>query len=119
MNIDSEVSRLHFENFLWFVFIVLSCLNIIGDLNDEIFLKENNLYYKKQSNLIFTFTIMVTLFIYLYYFIRNYKAYELSTDDQKQMYFIKLLGSSFFVLGVFCLLYFQINQKSFLGSPVI
>ncbi len=70
MNIDSEVSRLHFENFLWFVFIVLSCLNIIGDLNDEIFLKENNLYYKKQSNLIFTFTIYLFIFIILLEIIR-------------------------------------------------
>lgn len=119
MNIDSEISRLHFENFLWFLFIILSCLNIYGDYDEELFLEKHNVYYKRESHAIFTFTIMITLFIYLYFFIRNYKAYELASEREKRLYSIKLLGSAFFILGVLCLLYFQLYEKSFVGSPLI
>lgn len=83
MNIDSEISRLHFEDFLWFLFIILSCLNIYGDYDEELFLEKHNVYYKRESHAIFTFTIMITLFIYLYFFIRNYKAYELASEREK------------------------------------
>lgn len=119
MNIDSEISRLHFENFLWFLFIILSCLNIYGDYDEELFLKKHDVYYKRESHAIFTFTIMITLFIYLYFFIRNYKAYELASEREKRLYSIKLLGSAFFISGVLCLLYFQLYVKSFVGSPLI
>lgn len=47
MNIDSEISRLHFEDFLWFLFIILSCLNIYGDYDEELFLEKHNVYYKR------------------------------------------------------------------------
>ena len=119
MNIDSEISRLHFENFLWFLFIILSCLNIYGDYDEELFLEKHNVYYKRESHAIFTFTIMITLFIYLYFFIRNYKAYELASEREKRLYSIKLLLIAFFISVVLFLLYFQLYEKSFVGSPLI
>ena len=75
---------------------MLSLLNIYGDLDDEKFLKTNHTFYKVESNYIFNFTLTVTLFIYLYFFIRNYKKYEAIDDSQKDIYLVKVLGSAFF-----------------------
>lgn len=119
MKMGKEIFRLEFENLLWVIFIMLSLLNIYGDLDDEKFLKTNNTSYKMESNYIFNFTLTVTLFIYLYFFIRNYKKYESIDDSQKDIYLVKLLGSAFLIAGIICLLYFQNQQNSFLGSPAI
>lgn len=116
---DKEIFRLEFENLLWVIFIMLSLLNIYGDLDDEKFLKTNNTSYKMESNYIFNFTLTVTLFIYLYFFIRNYKKYMEVNNYQKKLYSVKLFGSIFLIVGVICLLYFQSHQNSFVGSPAI
>lgn len=119
MDIENDISRLHFENFLWILFIILACLNILGDYDDEKFLNTNFFSYKEESNYIFIFTIFITLVIYFYFFIRNYELYRLASVNEQNQYFIKLFGSSLLIVGTLCLLYFQINEKNFIGSPVI
>ena len=57
MDIENDISRLHFENFLWILFIILACLNILGDYDDEKFLNTNFFSYKEESNYIFIFTL--------------------------------------------------------------
>lgn len=109
MNVNNDVSRLHFESFLWFLFIVIACLNILGNCDDEMFLNSHVFYYKEESNYIFTFTIFITLVIYFYFFIRNYETYRLAPIDEKNQYLLKLFGSSLLVAGILCLLYCQIN----------
>lgn len=119
MNIDKEIFRLDFENFLWFLFIILSFLNICGDNDDKKYLKSGESYYSREANHIFTFTLAVTFFIYLYFFVRNYKMYEAVSDSRKKLYLIKLLGSSFLIAGTICLWYFQNKESLFVGSPAI
>lgn len=118
-NIYKEVQRLNFEDFLWLTFAILSLLNIYGDYDDKKYLKSGNNIYRIESNQIFTLTLVVTFFIYLYFFIRNYKNYEVSAENEKKLYSIKLLGSAFLIAGIICLLYFQTRQTSFIGSPAI
>lgn len=118
-NNDSKINRLKFENILWLIFAIICIMNIYGD-NDEIeYLETNDKSYEKKSNEIFKFTLMVTLFIYIYFFLRNLKAYEQATVEEKNLYLIKLLGSSFLIAGVLCLIYFQENETSFVGSPAL
>ena len=119
MNIDKEIFRLDFENFLWFLFIILSFLNICGDNDDKKYLQSGESYYSREANHIFTFTLAVTFFIYLYFFVRNYKMYEAVSDSRKKLYLIKLLGSSFLIAGTICLWYFQNKESLFVGSPAI
>lgn len=116
-NVYGEIRRLDFENFLWETFIILSLLNIYGDNDDKKYLQSKDNKYKEKSNKIFTFTLIVTFFIYVYFFLRNYNSYEKATESQKNLYLIKLLGSAFLIAGVLCLLYFQTRQTSFIGSP--
>lgn len=117
--ITSEINRLKFEDFLWVVFAILCLINVYGDCNDKEYLKTHNNTFRKNSNKIFEFTLIVTFLIYIYFFIRNYKAYVKATEEEKRLYVIKVLGSAFLIAGVLCLLYFQDSQSSFIGSPAI
>lgn len=118
-NVIDEIGRLNFEDLLWILFIILSLSNIYGDYEEKEYLKTNNYKYKNTSNHIFEITLILTFFIYIYFFTRNYKAYEKESEEDKQLYSIKLLGSLFLIIGILCLIYFQTNQKSFVGSPAL
>lgn len=115
----SELERLNFEDCLWILFAVLCFANVYGDYNDKEYLKTHNANFQVKSNQIFEFTLIVTLFIYIYFFLRNYKFYEEAEEQKKQLYLIKLLGSSLLIAGVICLIYFQSHQESFIGAPAL
>ena len=113
MNIDSEIMRLNFEDFLWVVFMILAGLNIYGDYDDKEYLRSNVISYKEKSNSIFTLTLTITFFIYFYFLFRNYKNYVSVPDYVKSLYFIRLLGSFFWLL-VFVVFYiFKRTLNSF------
>ena len=113
----NELKRLNFEDALWIIFAILCFLNVFGDYLEKEYLKTDINNYDKQSNEVFTFTLIVTLFIYIYFFLRNYNIYKNVSQQQKSLYSIKVMGSVFLIAGVICLLYFQKNNKSFIGSP--
>ena len=118
-NVDEQIKRLNFEDFLLVVFICLSIFNIIGDSYEKEYLKTRNVYFKGSANKIFDFTLSITIIIYLYFVVRNYYSYKGVTDDKKGLYSIKLFGSILIIVGAICLLYFQKKQNSFIGIPAI
>lgn len=113
----NELKRLDFEDFLWVIFIIIALLNIYGDYNDKEFLKTHRSQFKKNANLIFEITLIITFLIYIYFFMRNYYFYQKATLEEKQLYLIKVLGSTFLLAGVILLIYFQTKQTDFLGTP--
>ena len=119
VEINSEFQRLDFENIIWVIFVFLSILNLFGDSLEKEYLESNNNSIKTKTNQLFIISILATLLIYIYFFLRNYYALYNISDDKKELYTIKILASIFFVLGTMCLLYFQINQSSFIGTPAI
>lgn len=118
-DILNEINRLNFEDFLLLVFIVLSIINIYGDYNEKEFIKTSDRKYKNKANVIFEITLFVTLFIYLYFFIRNYNAYQKAEEKDKKLFIIKLIGSGLLIAGIICLIYFQDKQTSFTGTPAL
>lgn len=118
-DILNEINRLNFEDFLLLVFIVLSIINIYGDYNEKEFIKTSDRKYKNKANVIFEITLFVTLFIYLYFFIRNYNAYQKAEEKDKKLFIIKLMGSGLLIAGIICLIYFQDKQTSFTGTPAL
>ena len=115
----SELERLNFEDFLWIVFAVLCLANVYGDYNDKEYLKTHDPIFQTRSNKVFEFTLIITFFIYIYFLSRNYKFYEKVPEQEKQLYFVKVLGSCFLLAGSICLIYFQTTQNSFIGSPAL
>lgn len=118
-DILNEINRFNFEDFLLLVFIVLSIINIYGDYNEKEFIKTSDRKYKNKANVIFEITLFVTLFIYLYFFIRNYNAYQKAEEKDKKLFIIKLIGSGLLIAGIICLIYFQDKQTSFTGTPAL
>lgn len=118
MNIfNNDLERLNFEDFLWILFIGLALLNIVGDNLLKEFIIDNNAEDSVKANNIFLFVLVVTFFIYLYFFIRNFNALERASEDNRRLLFIKLLGSTFLIAGIICLIYFQSKQTNFIGTP--
>ena len=115
---NKELRLLDFEICLSIVFIGLSLLNIWAEIEEKEYIKTHDNKYKMDANKIFKLTITLSIFVYLYYFIRNYKAYEKVDEDKKKLFAVKLWGSSLFIAGALCLLYFQNKQTSFLGTPI-
>lgn len=116
---QSELRRLDFENFLWVIFIFLAVLNIIGDLDDQDFIRNGNKEKQIEANKIFEFTVSVTIFIYIYYLLRNYAFYVNADGKTKEQLFIKLFGSVLLLVGALCLLYFQKIESGFEGTPAV
>lgn len=115
--IINELNRLNFEDFLWIIFIAIGIITIYGNYNQKMYIKTKDDYFNKKSNDIFEIALTTSLLIYIYFFTRNYKAYNNSSKEEKNLYEIKLVGSSLFIIGILCLLHFQEKQTSFVGSP--
>ena len=117
----SKVKELEFEKVLWWVVIFLSALNIYGDNLEQLFFKNNNIGAEKKAKRIFVFTITVSLIIYLYYVYRNYKYYSVSKFRRNDtfLYLIRLIGSIFVVVGVIFILYYEVKEKTPVGTPTI
>lgn len=117
----SKVKELEFEKVLWWIVIFLSALNIYGDNLEQLFFKNNNIGAEKKAKKIFIFTITVSLIIYLYYVYRNYKYYNVSKFKRNEtfLYLIRLIGSIFVVVGVIFILYYEVKEKTPVGTPTI
>ena len=115
---NEEINRLNFENFIWITFASLCILNINGDNLEKEYIQDNNEYAHNKANKIFEFTLTITLLIYIYFFLRNYRALK-KEKQQKKLYEIKLLGSTLLIAGIICLIYFQKKQRTFSGSPAL
>ena len=115
----SEINRLSFEDILWIIFIGLSILNIVSNnLQKEFVITENQFYENKANNI--SIKVLITLvFVYLYFFVRNYNMYK-NKDNSTDIDLVKVVGSLLFVIGAICLLYFQVNSDdNFIGGPAI
>lgn len=119
MNVDEEIKRLTFEDYIWIVVAILAFFNIFGDNLQKKYLKTNNINYDKQADKVFLFALGVSFFIYLYFLYRNYNIYKKSSEEEKSKLLVKLIGSSFILAGVICLIYFQLVDSDFIGSPAI
>lgn len=115
---DDDIKRLEFEDYIWVIFIVLSILNIIGDNCQKKYLNSNNMEDNAVANNIFSLVLFITLIIYIYFFIRNVDSYKKADILDKDLLGVKVFGSILFVVGILCLIYFQVNQSDFYGTPI-
>ena len=116
---NEDINRLKFENFIWIVFASLCLLNIRGDNLEIESIEKNRDSFHNEANKVFEFTLSITFLIYIYFFLRNYRALKKAPQNQKRLHEIKTLGSLLLIAGIICLIYFQKRQTSFEGSPAL
>ncbi len=114
-----ELESLRIEDFLCIVFAVLAFINLYGDQVQKKFVLTGMDSYDQKANDIFTFTLVITFLIYIYYLYRNYNTYKSAPQETKKLYEIKLFGSILLICGAICLLYFQTHNKTFTTAPSI
>lgn len=115
----SEIKRLEFEKYVWIVLISLGVLNILGDDEEQDYLRTKDYELHTHAKQIFKFSLIVSIIIYIYYFIRNYAFYEQMSGKKRETYFINLLGSVLLISAALCFLYFDEHQEDFEGTPSI
>ena len=107
----NDLARLNFEDFIWSIYIIIALLNICGDYCEKEYIKNHDYSLKDNANSLFTITVIATFFIYIYFFARNYNDYIKCSLKDKNLFLIRLLGSSFLIAGSLCLMYFQFAKK--------
>lgn len=109
-----ELSRLRIEDYIWVCFIILNILNIVANDKQRKFVISNNSSYESEAREIYLFIIIVTIIVYIYFLNRNYQDYM---NNLRKPFMVRYVGSIFFMVGILCLLYFQISVKNdFIGG---
>lgn len=116
---EDDLTRLNFEDFIWVIFIGLGILNIVGDNLLKDYINTNDKNKEESANKVFLFILFVSLIIYIYFFIRNFNAYEKASEEDKDLFGIKTFGSILLIIGILCLIYFQYKQSNFIGTPAV
>lgn len=117
-DIYSKIKELEIEKILWLLFIFISALNIYSDNIQELFLLQKNQKLEKSSKKIFTFTVTISLLIYLYFGYRNYNNFKNATED-KTLSGLRLAGSILIIVGTLLILYYDIKDQEPIGTPTI
>lgn len=108
-----EIKNLKIDQGLSGIFILLSVSTIIGDYFVEKYYinKDANAY--KKAKKIFISSLLVSLLIYLYFLKNSRNDYYEQIMNKKESFphLIRLIGSVLLVVGIACLLYFQVTDN--------
>lgn len=116
-----KLSNLKLDNILSIAIIIVSFVNIIGDLIEQQGVINNDSNKKELSHDIYTFAVICSIVLYLVFFARSKKALDEAISKNEDTFYqgIRLLGSVFFILGILCIFYFTINDNENIDSPEI
>ena len=117
---DNLISDLKIDEIIWIIFIFLNIINIVGDECLISYYKDNKLDKNKQAKDIFTFSVFITLNIYIYLLYKRYKVYEsnkIKNGDTK-ICGIRLFGTILVLVATVLFLYCQIEDKK-AENPII
>ena len=107
------VNDLKIDEVIWILFIFLNILNIVGDECLIDYYKYNKLDKNRQAKDIFTFSVFITLIIYIYLLYKRYKIYESNRikNGNIKICGIRLFGTILVLVATILFLYCQIEDK--------
>ncbi len=117
--IQKTLRELNIEDLLSGIFIILGILSIYGDQIQKKYVITKDYKYQKEANNIFDLILLVTFILYIVFLYRSYRNYKNASENRKNLFAIKLLGSCFLMAGIICTIYFQVNNKKYVGVPEI
>jgi uncharacterized membrane protein YidH (DUF202 family) len=109
----NKIQELKTDELIWIIFITISTLNIVADEYEKKYYLNNDQKKDTEAKKIFILTVTISLLIYIFFLNRNYKKVKDLKQNNKNYKTaeIRLFGSLLIVVGVTCLLYFQIKNK--------
>lgn len=102
-----ELERLRFEDYLWIFYGSIILVNIFGNYYEKEYLITNERKTGVKFNFIFEVVLVLTFFIYIYLFERNYNNYTRASVEERDVYLVRVFGSIFLIVGVLCFIYYQ------------
>lgn len=116
-NIVKELESLEIDQSLSGIFILLSIATIIGDqfVKKYYINKDKNSYINAKK--IFVSSLIITLLIYIYFLKKSNDGYyeKIEKNEESFPQLIRLIGSILLVVGISCLLFFQITDDELTG----
>lgn len=116
-----KLSNLKLDNILSIAIIIVSFINIFGDLIEQKGVINNDQEQKNLAHDIYSFAVICSIILYLVFFARSKKSLDdaIINNEDTTLKSIRLLGSIFFILGILCIFFFTINEKENIDSPEI
>ena len=113
--IDSDrIKELKIDEWIWIIFIILSAMNIFGDECEKRYCTTHIYPMKDTSHKVFTFTIFVSLLIYLY--LEYQRCYHLSVAKVKHenilLWEVRCFGGFFVIISSILFLYCQVVEDA-------
>lgn len=106
-----ELNRLSFEDYLWIFYGSIIIVNMFGNYYEKDFLKTGNREVGIKYNSIFEIVLILTFFIYIYLFARNYNNYQRADEREKGVYLVRVFGAAFLIVGIVCFIYYQDDRR--------
>jgi len=115
--LNDEINNLNIDQSLSGIFILLSIATIIGDEFVKKYYKCKDKCAYKTAKKIFISSLTVTLLIYIYFLSKSKREYYEKIINKEESFpnLIRLIGSTLLVVGISCLLYFQITDDELTG----
>ncbi|MCI6265228.1 MAG: hypothetical protein MR598_00085 [Erysipelotrichaceae bacterium] len=121
MKNQDQLTELKIDEWIWITFIALSLLNIFGDEYEKDYCLNNDIEKDRIAKKIFTFTVFISLLIYLYLAYQRYhkvKKLRLQCQDSK-IWETRLFGSMLVVLATILFLYCQIEDTNASNPSIV
>ena len=113
---NSEISRLHREDFIWFIYFFIISFNLYSNYLEEEYIKNKDDNLRKKFRKINVGVFSVVLIIYIYFLIVSYdRIKELKPDSkekQKQITYLSFISSILFIIAGIISLYIAIESNN-------
>lgn len=112
-NINDKLKNLKIDEGLSGIFIILSIITIIGDefVKKYYIFKDKEAY--KYAKILFISSLTVSFCIYVYFAKQNKEKYfeRLAKNEETGPNLVRLIGSILVVVGIGCLIFYQVTEK--------
>lgn len=112
MKNNDKLKDLKIDEWIWGIFIFLSILNIFGDELEKDFYAKHHIKSDQTAKKIFTFTLFVSLLIYIYFLYQRYQQIQMAKARQEDPKICELrgVGSVLVVIASLLFLYCQLED---------
>lgn len=111
---NNQIKELWIDEVIWFIFIFLSIINIIGDECKKDYYVNDNNEKEELSKKIFLFTLFISFLTYLYISYMKYKRlkYCYSNNQDCTCAEARFIGSIMVVIASGIFLYCQLKETT-------